>query len=122
MPRSPFLALADIETVATDLTTAFEHLGFDDYVTDTVKRYAVERGVEIISEASRRLPENWKALRPDIPWKDIASIGNHLRHGYHTVDNEIVYGVLVYDLPALLIAIEAIRAELVARGEAPPSQ
>ena len=57
-------------------------LGLDDLVRDFIRYYAAERFVEIISEASRRLPKSWKAQFPEIPWPDIASIGNVLRHNY----------------------------------------
>jgi len=45
------------------------------------QRMIAERALEIISEASRRLPDDMKASQPHIPWRDIAAIGNHLRHG-----------------------------------------
>lgn len=55
-------------------------------------RYAAsERFVEIISEATRRLPDGWKAHHPETPWTDIASIGNVIRHRYDTMDAEIIY-------------------------------
>jgi uncharacterized protein with HEPN domain len=40
----------------------------------------VTRCLEIISEASRRLPESLKARHPEIPWKQIAGAGNVYRH------------------------------------------
>ncbi|HEB79602.1 MAG TPA: DUF86 domain-containing protein [Rhodospirillales bacterium] len=43
-------------------------------------RRAVERGIEIISEASRQIPPEMKSNYPDIHWQEIASIGNLLRH------------------------------------------
>lgn len=48
-------------------------------------RDAIERNIERISEASRRLPDDLKAGYPSIPWRDIAGIGNVLRHGYDAV-------------------------------------
>jgi uncharacterized protein with HEPN domain len=44
------------------------------------KRWLVERGIEIISEASRHLAEDLKARHPGIPWAKLAGIGNVLRH------------------------------------------
>jgi uncharacterized protein with HEPN domain len=40
---------------------------------------AAERCVEIISEASKRIPQEWKAEHPEVPWQDIAGIGSVLR-------------------------------------------
>ena len=54
------------------------------------RRYAVERCVEIISEGSRRIPDEWKAEHPSIPWSDIAGIGSVLRHNYEDVNLDII--------------------------------
>lgn len=52
----------------------------EDFEKDWQARWIVERGVEIISEASRRLPEELKLRHPEIPWMKVAGIGNILRH------------------------------------------
>ena len=66
---------------------AFEH--------DRRKRWVVERGIEIISEASRRLPDETKAAEPDIPWREIAGIGNILRHDYGVVRPDILWRIRI---------------------------
>lgn len=73
-------------------------------------RFATQRGIEIISEASRRIPDDLKSQRPEIPWLDIAGIGNVLRHGYDSLDHEIIWGVVNKHLPALKAAVEAMLA------------
>jgi hypothetical protein len=42
------------------------------------------------SEASRRIPEEWKAEHPLIPWPKVAGIGSVLRHNYENVSPEII--------------------------------
>ena len=54
------------------------------------RRYAAERCIEIVSEASRRIPADWKAEHPSIPWSDIAGIGSVLRHDYEDVNLDII--------------------------------
>lgn len=71
---------------------------------------AVERCIERISEASRSLPDDVKALHPTIPWPEIAAIGNRLRHGYFAVNPNIIWQTATIDLPALKAAIEKMRA------------
>jgi hypothetical protein len=44
--------------------------------------WLVERGIEIISEAGRRLPGELKRRHPEIPWRKIAGVGNVLRDEY----------------------------------------
>jgi uncharacterized protein with HEPN domain len=65
-----------------------------------------------VSEASRRLPADLKAKRPEIPWADIAGIGNTLRHGYDSLDHAPIWGVVERDLPPLKAAVEAMLQEL----------
>ena len=79
-----------------------------DYQNDWLLKHAVQRGIEIISEASRILPEDVKALRPEIPWPQVRTIGNILRHEYHGLSDKIIWGVVVDELPALRTAVEAL--------------
>lgn len=75
-------------------------------------RWLVQRGIEIISEASRGIPEAVKSLRPEIPWKKVAGIGNLLRHDYAGLADRIIWGVVQDELPKLKTAIEAISATI----------
>ena len=58
-----------------------------------------ERCIEIVSEATRRLPEDAKADYPDIPWRQIAGIGNILRHDYNLVDDRIIWEIVKVHFP-----------------------
>jgi uncharacterized protein with HEPN domain len=53
---------------------------FRDFERSWLLRSAIERGIEVISEASRHLGRDLKAQHKDVRWKDIADIGNILRH------------------------------------------
>ncbi|MGC2087464.1 MAG: HepT-like ribonuclease domain-containing protein [Bradyrhizobium sp.] len=75
-------------------------------------RSAIERGVEIISEASRHLGHELKSTHKNVRWQDIAGIGNILRHDYQRVDSEIIWRAVKDDLPELKQAVLAIRREL----------
>jgi len=68
--------------------------------------YAVTRCLEIISEASRRLPSDLKARHPDIPWAEMAGAGNVYRHDYEDVQQRLVWGTVQMRFPVLLAAIE----------------
>ncbi|MEC4592762.1 MULTISPECIES: HepT-like ribonuclease domain-containing protein [Nitrospirillum] len=71
------------------------------FADDVQTVYAVIRCLEIISEASRRLPEGMKASHPEIPWKQIAGAGNIYRHDYEEVAASLVWKTLQVDLPIL---------------------
>ncbi|MGL4405670.1 MAG: HepT-like ribonuclease domain-containing protein [Notoacmeibacter sp.] len=66
---------------------------FSDVISDRICRAAFERFLEILSEASRHIPKEMKDDAPEIPWADIANIGNHLRHAYHRVDFELLWRI-----------------------------
>jgi len=69
--------------------------------TDTRKRWVVERGIEILSEASRRLLDDIKARHEGIPWRQIAGIGNILRHDYERAGHDVLWRTVRDDLPPL---------------------
>jgi len=73
---------------------------------DTLRLYAATRCLEIISEASRRLPDELKARHPSIGWRDIAAAGNIYRHEYEVVAARRVWQTLTVSLPLLLAVIE----------------
>ena len=85
---------------------------FAEFESEWELRFIAQRSIEIISEATRRLPEELKAARPEIEWRSIAGIGNVLRHEYHAISDKIVWDVIRLELPALKTAIEAIAAKL----------
>src|SRR5262249_22039093 len=90
-----------------DLATSFvAGLNRVAFLNDARTIYAVTRCLEIISEASRRLPEDLKARHPAIPWKQMAGAGNIYRHDYEDVAARYVWETLQRDLPALRIVIE----------------
>ena len=83
---------------------------------DDLYFYAVTRCLEIISEASRRLPQELKDRHPAIPWKEMAAAGNIYRHEYEDVAQRRVWGALEKRLPPLLAIVEQ---ELRDLGELP---
>jgi uncharacterized protein with HEPN domain len=87
-------AIERINTVLGDMPlAAFE----EDWQT----QWLIQRGVEIVSEASRRLPVELKARHPEIPWQKVAGIGNVLRHDYENISAPIMWKLVREDLPTL---------------------
>jgi uncharacterized protein with HEPN domain len=81
-------------------------LSLDAFAADRVRFYAVTRCLEIISEASRRLPAEIAQRHPQIAWRDIRDAGNIYRHDYDGVQERIVLETVRRSLPELLEAIE----------------
>lgn len=83
--------LNDIVDAIDQIDLLLADKSFRDVIGDRILRAAFERFLEILSEASRHVPEDLKASAPDMQWSRIAAIGNHLRHAYHRVDAEILW-------------------------------
>ncbi len=77
----------------------------DVFETEWQTQWLVERGVEIISEASRHLSDELKARHParhpHIPWGKVAGIGNILRHNYENIAAPVMWKLAQEDLSAL---------------------
>jgi uncharacterized protein with HEPN domain len=78
----------------------------DSFANDLVLRLAVERLLEIVSEASRFIPSDQKAKEPGINWRGLADIGNWLRHAYHRTDADLLWTVVEDDLEPLKNFVE----------------
>ncbi len=105
--------LNDIVEAIFHVQSELEGLSLRMFEADRRKRWIVERGIEIVSEASRHLSEALKARHPEIPWRKVAGIGNVLRHEYQRTAYDILWHVVRDELPPLE---KVCRAELDALG------
>jgi len=111
--RDPLLRLHDM---LESIDAIEDMMGGRDYAAfraDLRTSRAVERCLEIISEASRRVPDEAKAAHPAIPWAEIAAFGNLLRHEYQRVDSYLIWKTATHSLAELRVAIK----DLIARAE-----
>jgi uncharacterized protein with HEPN domain len=102
------MAASSLAPRLTDILDAIEHIRsemtgvtIDAFESDWRKRWLVERGVEIISEASRRLTDELKLRHPEIPWAKVAGIGNVLRHEYEGISAPVMWKLVQDDLTPL---------------------
>ena len=94
-----------------------EGWSFEAFAVDERTIYAVTRCLEIISEASRRLPNDVKARCPDVPWPQVAGAGNVYRHDYEDVLASILWNTVQHELQEIELA--ALRER---QDEAPSGQ
>jgi uncharacterized protein with HEPN domain len=85
--RDPAVVLEQMLEAISDIEELTAGRALESYAADRPTRRAVERCIEIVSEASRRLPPEMKSRHPTLPWTKIASIGNILRHEYDVVND-----------------------------------
>jgi uncharacterized protein with HEPN domain len=111
-PRDPQIVLEQMLEAITDIDQITGGRSYRSYAADRTARRAVERCIEIVSEASRRLPPDLKERHPAIPWSKIAGIGNVLRHDYDVVNDATIWHAATVDLLPLKAAVAALLREL----------
>lgn len=104
--RPPTETLIDIQQNIHLASTFVEGMSFESFRTYLRTVYAVTRCLEIISEASRRLPKQLKTRHPTIPWVDIAGAGSVYRHSYEAVLEQILWRTLKNGLEPLKAVVE----------------
>lgn len=82
-------------------------LSFETFKDDLKTLYAVTPALEIVCEASRRLPDELKAQHPHLRWRDIRDAGNFYRHSYDNVAASFVWKTVRGSLPTLMAVVEA---------------
>jgi uncharacterized protein with HEPN domain len=83
-------------------------IGLDQLLDDVRTRYAVERALEIVGEAARRVSQETRQAHPEIPWSGIIGFRNVLAHEYGDIDYRRLYTVLKESVPDLVMALENI--------------
>ena len=81
-------------------------INFAAYQNDPKTKSAVERQIQILTEAAKRLGEDSgpRYLGPD--WRSYCNLGNVIRHAYHRIDDAIIWNTVKNDLPELKRTIE----------------
>ncbi|WP_367356375.1 DUF86 domain-containing protein [Mesotoga sp.] len=93
--------LEDIIDSIERITAYVENMSYDEFTADLKTQDAVIRNIEIIGEAAKQLPYNFTVAHSDIPWRAIAGTRDRLIHDYSGVNFDIVWAVIVNDLPSL---------------------
>lgn len=83
-------------------------MGEREFLADRMRQDAVIRKLEVIGEAVKQLSEPTRHRRPEIPWRQIAGMRDHLTHAYLGVDLGLVWRVVERDLQPLDSAVTAL--------------
>lgn len=119
MGKDPRIYVGHMLEAISNIETDTASHDFESFRKDRRVRQLVERNLEIISEASRRLPQDLKDAERQIPWRAIAGIGNVIRHDYHDTYPTVLWETCAKDLRPLKSALERIGQVLEHRGVAP---
>jgi uncharacterized protein with HEPN domain len=99
--RSTRRYLSDIVKSCDRIREYLDGIGLEDYLATAMRRDAVERQLQILTEAAFRLGEEAAILCPTVDWRSIRGLGNFLRHEYDKITPEIIWNKLHHDLPLL---------------------
>ena len=102
--------LGDMDEAITQIVSLLSGKSMEDLFKQSVMRAAFERFLEVMSEASRHVPSEWQNEYPDVEWRKIADLGNHLRHAYHKTDYELLWRVYEFELPRLQEVVKKLLA------------
>jgi uncharacterized protein with HEPN domain len=111
MPKQTTPVLGAIRDAIEGIEAATAGKTYEEFCADWLLRHGVQRGIEIISEASRRIPQELLDKHPEIPWHKVKAIGNVLRHDYHDIVDEVIWRIVEDDLGPLKLAVSRMLQE-----------
>jgi uncharacterized protein with HEPN domain len=98
--------LLDMLQHAQGVARAIRGRTLEEYVHDEDLRLLVERRLEIIGEAARRVSEAFRSAHPEIRWRKIIAQRNVLAHEYGEIQDDVLWQVATVSVPELIAALE----------------
>lgn len=112
MPRDPVVYLQDILEAITRIQVYVEGLDRPSFDANQMTVDAVLRNLEIIGEATKRVPGSIRERSPKTEWRKIAGLRDMLAHAYFEVDLEVVWDVVANKLPGFREDVEKLAGDL----------
>ena len=106
MKKDPRIYLAQI-LERIDRVREYTAEGKEAFFADRRTQDAVIRNFEVIGEAAKRVPEQYRKEHPVIPWRELSGFGDVLIHQYEGVSIAEVWQIVEKNLDPLRMAIEA---------------
>lgn len=101
MSPSPREYLQHIRDETIYLLTTSHELKYEEFIGNETLKRAVVRSLEIIGEAAKRLPIDFKLTHSVIEWRAIAGMRDRLIHAYFGIDYDLVWDVIINKIPKL---------------------
>jgi len=104
--------LQDILDSITDIENFIRGMSFEDFKRDRKTINAVVRSIEVIGEATKKIPKTLKDKHREVPWKKMSGMRDKLIHEYFGVDVEILWKTAKDDIPPLKQLVQNILKSL----------
>lgn len=111
MSKEPKEYLRHINIECLYLISVSQDLKYEDFLADETLKRAVVRSLEIIGEASKKIPADVKVKWSTIQWKNMAGMRDRLIHDYMGVNYTIVWDVMKNKIPDIKIQISEFLSE-----------
>lgn len=99
-------ALLDMINAIQQIQKFIQSETYEEYLNNDLLQRAVERNLEIIGEAVRRITPEFRDVHPEINWSGAVGLRNVIIHQYDRVENETIWQIITTVLPVLLPQLE----------------
>jgi len=110
--RSDDDLLQDISESIERIISYTKNVDYEQFKKDFKTQDAVLRNIEIMGEAVKFISEKIKAQYSEIPWKNIAGTRDRLIHDYFGVNVDIIWDIVLHEIPNLRLKIRNISHNL----------
>jgi uncharacterized protein with HEPN domain len=103
--------IEDILDAMDKAETMLTGVSFEDFVADFRINFVVVRALEIVGEATKRLPQSLRQQYPHLPWQQMAGMRDRMIHGYDAIDYQIVWDAVKKEIPQVKPHLRQILAD-----------
>jgi uncharacterized protein with HEPN domain len=98
--------LWDMLQAAREVASMLGRRSLPAFLKDRVRVRALERSIELVGEAARRVSTSFREAHPEIPWRQLIGQRNILAPEYGQVDHALLYNTAINDIPELIVLLE----------------
>jgi len=110
--------LWDMREAARSIIDFLQIMTYGQFSENRMVQAAVERQLEIIGEAARRISSDFHADHPEIPWRSIIGLRNILIHEYGEVRSDRIWLITRTGIPQLIVMLDPLIPPIDDEGEA----